>query len=50
MSGLFSGLSSVLGEYPGAAQLDGAAAAVLFPRRPPRAEAVSASEAGVMGQ
>jgi len=50
MGGLFSGLSSVLGNYPGAALLYAAAAAVLFPRRPPRPEAGSAAEAGVMGQ
>jgi len=46
---LFSGLPSVLGDYPGAAMLY-AAAAVLFPRRPPREQAGSAAEAGVMGQ
>jgi hypothetical protein len=49
MGGLFSGLSSVLGDYPGAALLYAAAAAVLFPRLPARDEAVTAAEAGVMG-
>jgi hypothetical protein len=49
MGGLFAG-SSVLGDYPGSALLYAVAAAVLFPRRPPRQETISAAEAGVLGQ
>jgi hypothetical protein len=50
MGGLFGGASSVLTGYPGAALLYVVAAAVLFPRRQPREEAVAAAEDGLLGQ
>jgi hypothetical protein len=49
LGGLFGGASSILTGYPGAALLYAVAAGVLFPRHPPRAEAVSAAEAGIAG-
>jgi hypothetical protein len=50
MGGLLTGVSSILGGYPGAALLYAAAAVILFPRRTPRPEAATAAEAGITGQ
>ncbi len=50
LGGLTAGVSSVLTGYPGAALLYAIAAAVLYPRRPPREDAAAVAEAGIAGQ
>jgi hypothetical protein len=50
LGGLTAGVSSVLTGYPGAALLYAVAAAVLFPCRPPREDAATVAEAGIVGQ
>ena len=47
VGGLFTGESSILGDYPGAALLYAVTAVVLFPRRPPRQEAAAAGRGRV---